>query len=404
MCGTVGWVSPHLVAHRGRLARSVDTHGRNTGYEHRTAGDWDEEDQSPPAPLQAVDYGYDSLGRFASVTSSVSSVSSVVDYDWMDGANLLEGYSTAAGSPALTVGYTYETNRNLKTGGTNAVGGIGDPAPANISTFAYTYDETARRTDRTDTFGTAPSVDNSFGYNTRDEVTSAMFGTDSYSYQFDDIGNRIMTTTEYTEHTETNAYAANQLNQYFAITNSVTSVVQPSYDLDGNLTGDGKWIYTWNGENRLVAMESSASVPLADRLRLEFKYDYMGRRFSKEVSVYDTATSDFQLSTSHVFLYDGWNLIHETATDHTQSPALPISHSYIWGLDLSLTPQGAGGGGGLLSIVEDRDGSPSRPFYVVCDANGNVTDLVDASGNSAAHYEYDAFGNQTASSENEVSL
>ncbi len=29
-----------------------------------------------------------------------------------------------------------------------------------------------------------------------------------------------------------------------------------SHDDDGNLTGDGRWIYTWNGENRLIAMET----------------------------------------------------------------------------------------------------------------------------------------------------
>ncbi len=30
-----------------------------------------------------------------------------------------------------------------------------------------------------------------------------------------------------------------------------------SHDLDGNLLTDGKWIYTWDGENRLISMETS---------------------------------------------------------------------------------------------------------------------------------------------------
>ena len=32
-------------------------------------------------------------------------------------------------------------------------------------------------------------------------------------------------------------------------------------DADGNLTGDGRWSYTWDGENRLVAMETRSDPP-----------------------------------------------------------------------------------------------------------------------------------------------
>ena len=369
------------VTNHYNLARSVDAHGRNAGYELSTAG-------GPPAPLQAVDYGYDTLGRFASVTSSVSSVYSVVDYDWMDGANLLEGYSTAGNweeddqfSPALTVGYQYEPSRNLKTGVTNAVGGIANPV--NISTFAYTYDEAGRRTDRTDTFGGNTPVDNSFGYNTRDEVTSAMFGTDSYSYGFDDIGNRVQMTEDGSQTTD---YVANELNQYTAITGGAAA--SPTYDTDGNMTGDGNLTYTWNGENRLVMASNATTL-------VEYAYDYMGRMFSRKVSAWNG--SAYQASSNHSYLWDGWNMIQEFETDLSQSPALPISHSYIWGLDLSLTPQGAGGVGGLLSQTTINS-TTTNSYFTAYDANGNVSDLVDDSGDVVAHYEYDAFGNQTASS------
>ena len=62
--------------------------------------------------------------------------------------------------------------------------------------------------------------------------------------------------------------------------------------------------------------------------------------------------------------------------------------SYIWGNDLSGTPQGAGGVGGLLAVIED--GEAYHPCY---DANGNITEYVDTNGVVVAHYEYDAFGN-----------
>ncbi len=32
-----------------------------------------------------------------------------------------------------------------------------------------------------------------------------------------------------------------------------------SFDLDGNLTSDGRWTYTWDAENRLIAMQSAIS-------------------------------------------------------------------------------------------------------------------------------------------------
>ena len=55
-----------------------------------------------------------------------------------------------------------------------------------------------------------------------------------------------------------------------------------SYDADGNLTADGSWNYTWDGENRLFAMESTSSLPAAaQKTRLEFYYDYLSRRSVK---------------------------------------------------------------------------------------------------------------------------
>ena len=77
---------------------------------------------------------------------------------------------------------------------------------------------------------------------------------------------------------------------------------------------------------------------------------------------------------------DGWNLVSDT-TDG-------VTNYYNWGIDLSGSLQGAGGVGGLLSVI--RNGVT---YYPVGDANGNITDYVDASGIVVAHREFDAFGN-----------
>jgi hypothetical protein len=79
----------------------------------------------------------------------------------------------------------------------------------------------------------------------------------AYSYDYDNIGNRLSFNREGTQGTQSVAYAANGLNQYLSTisTNGSTSTVSTnslSYDLDGNLTNDSVNVYTWNGENQLV--------------------------------------------------------------------------------------------------------------------------------------------------------
>jgi RHS repeat-associated protein len=68
--------------------------------------------------------------------------------------------------------------------------------------------------------------------------------------------------------------------------------------------------------------------------------------------------------------------------------------SFLWGLDLSGSPQGAGGVGGLLA-VSDQSTINSQPstHFVSYDGNGNVAALVSAAdGTVSANYEYGPFG------------
>jgi RHS repeat-associated protein len=109
----------------------------------------------------------------------------------------------------------------------------------------------------------------------------------------------------------------------------------------------------------------------------------MGRRVKKALSEYNG--TDWTETSTTLFVYDGWNLIQEL--DGTQ-PTPTVQKSYAWGLDLSQSLQGAGGVGGLLAMT---DGTST---YLYCyDGNGNVGQLVNAAtGDIAAHYEYDPFG------------
>jgi RHS repeat-associated protein len=68
-----------------------------------------------------------------------------------------------------------------------------------------------------------------------------------------------------------------------------------------------------------------------------------------------------------------------------------LLRSYLWGLDLSGSIQGAGGIGGLL--VSQISNSQITNCFVVFDGNGNVAALLNAAdGSTSAQYEYGPFG------------
>ena len=68
----------------------------------------------------SVSYAYDAFGRFAAVTSSVSSVTSVANYSRLPGSDLLEATSFTIGGSAFDVRRSYEPARSLVTSVSNA--------------------------------------------------------------------------------------------------------------------------------------------------------------------------------------------------------------------------------------------------------------------------------------------
>jgi RHS repeat-associated protein len=171
-------------------------------------------------------------------------------------------------------------------------------------------------------------------------------------------------------------------------TNVLMSLATESYtyDLDGNLTFDGLWNYEWDAKNRLktMAMTNISGIPDSERKKLNFAYDYMGRRISKTVSEWDGDENFIEQSTVR-FLYDGWNLV---AILNSQSSLL---QSFLWGQDLSGTMDEAGGVGGLLMMTQHTP-AVSRHFAAY-DGNGNVAALINAGNSSvSARYEYSPFG------------
>ena len=154
------------------------------------------------------------------------------------------------------------------------------------------------------------------------------------------------------------------------------------YDPDGNLLFDGRWHYGWNGENRLIEMRS-ADVKGGRKLKLEFRYDYLGRRIGKRVT--ETIDGKTQVAKDQSFLYDGWNLVAELDTTGR------AHRTHLWGLDLSGTPQGAGGVGGLISTANL---TTDQAVFISFDGNGNVSGELECDfGRTVTTTSYDAFGN-----------
>ncbi len=329
------------------------------------------------------------------------------------------GYNSSDTTELLTVTRDWELDRDVLNYIDNAwaYGGT-----TSISKFDYATDMLGRREHMVTTgaaFG-ANSRFTLFDYNTRNELTesdryngsnpadtSSAVSTQQYTFDYDPIGNRL----SYTGGAEAvGSYTTNSLNQYTHTTSPNWTFV---YDADGNMTEDPSYEYTWDAENRLIEVVPKSPAP--GRHKVQFDYDYLGRRVRKRA--YDYVSGQYQ--TTPVldlrFVYDGWNLLEELDGLSSNHPL----RKYTWGLDLSgihgqnLTSapaaapagiHGAGGVGGLLATLWTQgtaNGSDDKKFAYLCNGNGDIWQMVDltTTGNWSstkliARYEHYPFGGQ----------
>lgn len=125
--------------------------------------------------------------------------------------------------------------------------------------------------------------------------------------------------------------------------------------------------------------------------KLTFDYDSQSRRIRKQVQTKTTFGGAWGGATSHLFVYDDWNLL-------LWVNGSVAKQGYHWLPDMSGTWQGAGGVRGLVGIsYKDQGGAAYYwSLNVGYDGNGNVVGLYGDVGSSTglyAVYEYDPFGN-----------
>lgn len=291
-----------------------------------------------------ANYTYGAAGRIATVGNNADTLT----YTYMPGTNIIG--SSAWQNAALNTVNTYDSYKRL----TNiAVNGV--------NVYGYTLNDKNQRTGATLPDGNTWSYD----YDAMGQLTGAVKQSSGntqlagMSWFYDQIGNR----TSATENNVTTSYISNLVNQYTQIASQL-----PTYDADGNMLTCNGWTFTWNGENRLIAAESSDT-------RLEFSYDYMGRRLEKKVYTKGLFTLyDWSLVKHHKFVYDGYKLIAEF--DVLDADAQPVS--YLWqpvGLDVP-----------LMRTTNEVNG------YYVADGNKNIIAVRDSNGTELSNYTYTPFG------------
>ena len=233
-----------------------------------------------------------------------------------------------------------------------------------ISKYEYAYDAAGRRISCSHSgsaFDHADHID--YGYNNRSELTNASATIDtaySYSYRFDDIGNR-----ESAFERGTNiVYAANRLNQYVAVDD-----FSPQFDDDGNgmrvETSTGIWSVTYNGENRPILWAQGTNT-------ISMSYDRFGRRVAK---------------SNQRFVYDGYLQIANFDSAATNSQlTIHNSQLFIWDATEPVATRPL-----VWTISTTQPFNISTSFYAH-DGNKNASEIIAEDEDVAAHYEYAPFG------------
>jgi len=159
------------------------------------------------------------------------------------------------------------------------------------------------------------------------------------------------------------------------------------YDDDGNLTDDGVWIYSYDGENHIATATNHNPGLGGLPAEIAFTYDSFGHRVEKRVFQTVAQITGNAAASDIRFIYNGVNLIAEI--DAANSGV--ILRSYTWGLDLSGSLQDLNGAGGLLAVT--FGGSGGTNYFAASDGNGNIVALINGTtGVLAAAYEYSPFG------------
>ncbi len=336
--------------------------------------------------VAGFDYRYDSLGRRTDVVKTgtlydIYGGSGLVDKYTYSSKNELLSANTYVGSdpdatlpalPGRSFSFNYDTSDNLSSkvanGVTSTFGLVSGNFVSSVSKSNYNVIDVSGADDAAATV-------------TANGVSASR--QDEYFYAAADISGES-SNLPYPQITVSSTLGGSTTNESFRVFEKGSSYGR-NQDNDGNPTDDYRWTYVYDAENRVIEMtEKSFSANPDPRKRLHYDYDYMGRRWQKEVYEYVSSTWTLVSRTKYVYATSSFNLIAEL--DGLNNDA--VIRTYTWGKDLSGTLSGAGGVGGLLMLSE-----AGTDYLASYDGNGNLVALTNATdGSLAAAYEYSPYG------------
>ncbi|MDQ0612255.1 RHS repeat-associated protein [Variovorax sp. W1I1] len=322
-----------------------------------------------PTTAENVQFAYDLRGL--KTAAQYMSGSHTVTYAWDNAGRQL---NTAAGGKTLVFQYDAAGNRIRTTwpdafyttvsyDALNRPGAIQENGSASLASYAY--DDLGRRT--TVTLGNGTSVqrtyDNQGALATLKNFLASTAQEVQYTYMRNQIreltgatwSNNIYQWTGATPGTQT--YTANGLNQYTAATGVI-----PSYDANGNLTGDGTWTYTFDLDNRLRTANKTG-------LAATLSYDAAGRLRQTAIG-----------ATTANLLYDGAALVAEYDAAGTT-----VLRKYVHGA------------GTDEPIVWYEGAGTTAKNWLYKDHLGSVIATANGAGASTATYSYGPFGEPNVS-------
>ncbi len=322
--------------------------------------------KSNATPQGTVSYTYDAHGNVLTITSSnTNGASMTYAYDALNRLssvtdNRLLAQGAASGKTAYTydgvgnvLGYSYPNTVQIAPtyDPLNRLTQISSSKSGVLASYAYTLGATGNRLSAVEQSGRTAS----YGYDNDYRLTSEAITSDpsghngTVSYTYDAVGNRLQQSSTLSGITGgTFSYDSND------------RLTTDGYDGNGNTVSSGGLSYTFDFENRLAGSGGLSIV-----------YDGDGNRVSETVA-----------ATTTKYLVDTLNptglpqVLDEVANGS-------VTRTYAYGLQRISENQ-------LISGVW-------TPSFYGYDGHGNVRFLANMAGAVTDTYQYDAFGNQIAS-------
>jgi hypothetical protein len=312
----------------------------------------------------AITNAFDTLGRLTGTWLKNTNGTILNSHTYA--YNLADQRTNSTRNAAQYWSYLYDAMGQL----TNASGFEPGGSARLHETFRYGYDRVGNLNVRTNN-----ALVQTFGVNSLNELTSA-----SSAGTLTVAGN---TTTAATSVTVNGSSATRYSDNAFALTGqpvtssytavavdslgrSDTNTITPNlsssvtfqYDVNGNLTGDGRRILGYDEESQLTSVTVTNGV--GNSTKSEFSYDGLGRMRVRKEWVWQT--SSFVQQQEVRYIYEGRQVVQER--DGLNLPQV----TYVRGTDLSGSLAAAGGIGGLLARYDHLSGTAA---YYHADGNGN---------------------------------